>query len=126
LKDANILNRENELSLRCGRNIDASLNSIDRELSPNLGSVSKENPRPLKKRGVGPKLNRINTRKLLNRRKIPPTNEWRISDKEFDELNTVYSFTLDGCDDPLGLNGHRNLPFYFEQNSLLHHDVSGQ
>ena len=29
LKDVVILNRENELSLRCGRNIDASLTSID-------------------------------------------------------------------------------------------------
>ena len=26
----------------------------------------------------------------------------------------------------MGLNGHRNLPFYSEQNSLLDHDVSGQ
>ena len=34
---------------------------------------------------------------------------------------------MEGCCDPLGLlHGHRNLPFYSEQNSLLDHDVSGQ
>jgi len=33
---------------------------------------------------------------------------------------------LDSCCEPLGLNGHRNLPFYSEHNSLLDHDVSGQ
>jgi len=48
LKDAIMLNRENELSLRCGRNIDASLTSSDIALSPKLGVVSKENPHPLK------------------------------------------------------------------------------
>ena len=41
LEDAIVWNRENELSRRCGRNIDASLTSIDRALSPNLGVVSK-------------------------------------------------------------------------------------
>ena len=114
------------MSLRCGRNIDASLTSIDRALSPNLGTVSKENPYPPKERSVGPKLKRFFTRKFLNRRKRPPTDGWRLSDKEFDELNIIYSFTLEGCCDPLGLNGHQNLPFYSEQNSLLDHDVSGQ
>jgi len=48
LEDAIILNRENELSLKCRRNIDASLTSIDRASNPNLGAVSKENPHPLK------------------------------------------------------------------------------
>ena len=87
LEDANFLNRENELSLRCCRNIDASLTSIDRASSPNLGAVSKENPHPLKDTDVGHKLKRIITRKLLNRRKRPTTDEWRLSDKEFNELN---------------------------------------
>ena len=71
-------------------------------------------------------MKRIITRKLLNRRKRPTTDGWRLSDKEFDELNKMYSFTLEGCCDPLGLNDHRNLPFYPEHNSLLDHDVSGQ
>ena len=126
LKDAIILNWENDLSLRCCRDIDASLTGIDKALSPNLGVVSKENPHPLKEKDVGHKLKRIVTRKLLNRRKRPTTDGWRLIDKEFDELNRVYSFTLEGCCDPLGLNGHRNLPFYSEQNSLLDRDVSGE
>jgi hypothetical protein len=127
LKDAIILNRENELPLRCGRIIDAtSLTSIDIAPSPNLGAVSNESPHPLKERDVGHKLKRIVTIKCLNRRKRPTTNGWRLSDKEFDELNRVYIFPLEGCCDPLGLHGHRNLPAYFEQNSLLDNDVSGQ
>jgi hypothetical protein len=81
LKDVILLNRENELSLRCGRNIDASLPSIEIALSPNLEVVSKESPHPLKERDVGHKLKRIVTRNLLNRRKRPITDEWRLSDK---------------------------------------------
>ncbi len=80
LKGAIFWNRKNGLSLRCGRNIDASLTSIDRALSPNLGVVSKENPHPLKETDVGHKLKRIVTRKLLNRRKRPTTDGWRLSD----------------------------------------------
>ena len=82
----------NELSLRCGRLIDASLTNVDRALSPSLGNVSKENPHPLKETDVGHKLKRIITRKLLNRRKRPTTNGWRLSD----ELNKIYSFTSEG------------------------------
>ena len=59
-------------------------------------------------------------------RKRPITDGWRLSDTEFDESNTIYNFTLEGCCDPLGLNGHRNLPFYSKQNSLSDHDVSKQ
>ena len=80
MEDAIVLNRENKLSLRCGRNIDASLTSIDRALSPNLGAVSKENPHPSKETGVGHKLKRIITRKLLNRRKRQTIDGWRLSD----------------------------------------------
>jgi hypothetical protein len=120
------MNREIESSLRFDRNIDTSLNSIDTTLSPNLGVVSKECPHPLKERDVGHKLKRIVTRKFLNRRKRPTTDGWRLNDKEFDELNRTCSFTLEGFCDPLGLNGHPNLSFYSEQNTLLDHDVSGQ
>jgi hypothetical protein len=81
----------------------------------------------MKERDVGHKLKRIVTRKLLNRRKRQPTDGWRLlSDKEFNEFNRMYSFTLGGCCESLGLNGHRNLPFCSEHNSLSNHDVSGQ
>jgi hypothetical protein len=112
LKDAIELNREIEWSPRCGYNIDKSLTSIDIALSPNLGVVSKESAHPLKERDVGHKLKRIVTRKLLNRRKRPPIDGCRLNNEEFDELSRTRSFTLEGCCDPLGLNGHQNLPFY--------------
>ena len=124
LKDAINLNREIELFLRCGRNIDTPLTSIDISFSPNLVVVSKESPHPLKERNVGHKLKRIVTRKLSIRRKRPTTGGWRLNDEEFDELNIAYSFTLKVYCNALGLNGHRNLPLYSEQNSLLYHDAS--
>ena len=75
LKDAIVMNRKNELFLRCGRNIDATLTSIDITSNPNLGVVNKENPHPLKKKTyVGHKLKRIVARKLSNRRKRPTTD----------------------------------------------------
>ena len=79
----------------------------------------------MNERDVGHKLKRVVARKLLNRRNRPTNDGWRLSDKEFDEFNRVYCFTLEGCCVPLGLNGQRNLHFYSEQNSLLDHDVSG-
>jgi len=69
---------------------------------------------------------RIFTRKLSNRKKRPTADGWRLNDKEFDDIYRTYSFTLEGSCDSLGLNGHQNLSFYSEQNSLLDHDVSGQ
>jgi hypothetical protein len=55
-------------------NIDASLTSIDRALSPNLEAASKENPHALKETDIGHNLKRIVTRKLSNRRKRPTTD----------------------------------------------------
>ena len=112
LKDRIELNREIEFSLRRGRNIDTPLTIIDITLIPNFGVVSKESPHPLKEIDVGHKLKRIVTRKLLNRRKRHSTDEWRLNDKEFDEINRSYSFTLDGRCDPLGLHGIQTFPFY--------------
>jgi hypothetical protein len=125
LKNAIELNREVEISPKCDLNIVTSLTSIE-ALSPDLGAVSEGSSHPLKNQDVGTKLKRQLTRKLNNRRKRPPTDGWRLNDKEFNELHNRYSFTLEACCDPSGLNGHRNLPYYSEQNSLLDHDVSGQ
>ncbi len=77
-------------------------------------------------RNVESRVKRIVKRKLINRGKIPPTDGWRLNDTEFEQLHTIYKFTVEGCCDVLGLNGHMNLPFYPEQNSLLDHDVSRQ
>ncbi len=62
-------------------------------------------------------------RKLASRSKRPPT-DLRLNVIKFDQLRTLYRFTVEVCCDALGLNGHMKLPFYFEQNSLLDHDVS--
>jgi hypothetical protein len=63
-------------------------------------------------------------RKLLSRSKRPTSDGWRLNDKEFDELHNIYKFTVKGCCDSLGLNGHGGLPFYSKRNSLLSHDVT--
>ncbi len=65
-------------------------------------------------------------RKLASRSKRPPTDGWRLNDTKFDQLHTLYRFTMEGCCDVLGLNDHKNLPFYSEHNSLLEPDVSHQ
>jgi hypothetical protein len=62
----------------------------------------------------------------LNRKKNPPTNGWRLKDVEFDKLNSLYHFTVEGCCDPSGLNRHGTLPYYSELKHLLDNDVSGE
>ena len=84
LKDAIELNREVELSPKYDLNIVTSLTSIE-ALSPNLGAVSEGSSHPLRNKDVRNKLKRQLTRKLDNRRKRPPTDGWRLNDKEFDE-----------------------------------------
>jgi hypothetical protein len=54
------------------------------------------------------------------------SNAWRLIDSEFDKLNALFSFTLEECCDPERKNKHGLLPFYFENNSLLSHEVIGQ
>ena len=95
--------------------------SIDTTLSP-LSRAGEEVSQSEKL--VKPKVKRIVKRKLTNRSKRPPTDGWRLNDTEFNKLHAVYKFTVEGCCDTLGLNGHMKLPFYSEQNSLLNHDVS--
>lgn len=51
---------------------------------------------------------------------------WRLIDDEFDLLHQKYNFTVEACCDPLGLNGHAELPYYSSKKSFLLHDVTGQ
>jgi len=95
-------------------------------LTPNLGTVSKEVSILLNKGDIEPILKRMVKHKLLNRSKRRPIDGWRLNDEEFDELKKTYWFTLEGCCDPLGFNGHMQLPFHSENDSLLDHDVSKQ
>ena len=64
--------------------IDTSLTSFQ-ALAPNLGTVSKEASIPLNIRDIEPRLKRMVKLKLSNRKKRPPTDDWRLNDEEFDE-----------------------------------------
>jgi hypothetical protein len=98
--------------------------SIDTSSSPYLGAVDKEVLHSLK--NVESRAKRNIKRKLLSRSKKPPTRDWRLSDKEFHELHRIYGFTVEGCCDSLGLNGHGGLPFYSKEDTLLDYNVTGQ
>jgi len=53
------------------------------------------------------------------------SNAWRLIDSEFDKLNVLLSFSLEACCDPEGKNKHDLLPFYFENDSFVSHEVVG-
>ena len=86
--------------------------SIDTTLSSSLGTVGKAAPHSRK--NVESRVKPNIERKLLSHSERPPTDGWRLNDKEFDELHIILKFTAEGCCDSLGLNGHTGLPFYFE------------
>jgi len=113
------------LNKNIGCNIGTSLTSI-KSLTPKSGIVSKEVSIPLNERAIAPRLKKMVKSKILNCSKRPPADGWRLNDKEFEELNKTYKFTLEGYCDPLGFNGHIKLPFYLENNSILYHDDSKQ
>jgi len=87
--------------------------------------------------GVDPKVpfpsvvNSINSKPLVRKSKRLPkthlyTNAWRLIDSELDSLNALFSFTLEECYDPEGSNRHGLLPFYYEKDSFLSHDIARQ
>ena len=94
---------------------------IDTTLSPSLGTVGRGAPHSRK--NVESRVKRNIKRKLLSRTKRPPTDGWRLNDKEFNEFHSIYKFIVEGCCDSLNLNGRKGLPFYSEHNSLLDHNV---
>ena len=59
------------------------------------------------RKNVESRMKRNVKRKLLSRSKRPTTDGLRLDDKEFDELHNIYKFTVEGCCDSLGLNGHK-------------------
>jgi len=126
LNDALVIRRKIVKNSSVGSAIVRTLKaSIDTTFSPCLRAVGKEVPHSRK--NVECRVKRNTKRKLLSRSKRPPTNGWRLNDKEFDELHRIYKFTMEGCCDSLGSNGHRGLHFYSKENSLLdHNNVSGQ
>jgi len=125
LNDALVIRRELVKNSSADCALERTLKtSIDTTLIPSLGAVGKNAPHSRK--NFESRVKRNIKRKLLSRSKKPPTDGWRSNDKEFDELHNIYKFTVEGCCDSLGLYGHKVLPFYFEQNFLLDHNVSGQ
>jgi hypothetical protein len=125
LNDAFVIRREIAKNSPAGSAIVRTLEaSIDTTWSPYLEAVGKEASHSRK--NVESRVKRNIKRKFLSRSKKPPTDGWRLSDKEFDGLHRIYRFTLEGCCDSLGLSGHGGLPFYYKENSLLDHNVKGQ
>jgi hypothetical protein len=124
LNDAFVVRRELVKNSYAGSVIVRTLKtSIDTTLSPCLGAVVCEGSHSRK--NVESRVKRNVKRIFLSRNKRPPTDGWRLNDKEFDELHSIYKFTVEGCCDSLGLNGYKGLPFYSKENSLLDHDVFG-
>jgi hypothetical protein len=125
LNDAFVIKRELDTSPPVDCVLEDTLTtSIDTTRSPNLGIVGEKSIVYLRK-SVESRVKQNVKRKLISRSKRPPTDKWRLNDREFNELRDRYKFTLEGCCDSSCLNGHKSLPFYYEQNTLLDHDVSG-
>ena len=124
MSDAFVIRRELVENSSAGSAIDRTLQtSVGTTLSTCLKAVGNEVLHSRK--NVESRVKRKVKRKLLNRSKRPTTDGWRLNDKESDELHNIYKFTVEGCCDSLGLNGHRGLSFYSKDNSSLSHDVTG-
>ena len=125
LNDAIVIRRERFNNSLVGCALENTLKtSIDTTLIPSLGAASKEVPHSRK--NVGSRVKRNIKCNLLSHNKKPPTVGWRLNDKAFFELHSIYKFLVEGCCNSLGLNGHKVLPFYSEHNSVLDHNVSEQ
>jgi hypothetical protein len=116
-----------ELNEKSGDLVHPMLINIDIDTAgdSHRGSTVRHVTPPFDK-SVDPKVKRLKTRRLLNRKKNIPANNWRFNDVEFDKLNSLYHFTVEGCRDPSGLNRHGTMSYYSELNSLLDNDVSGE
>ncbi len=85
---------------------------IDISEDSHRGSTVRQIALPFDK-SVDPRVRRLKARRLTNRKKNLPTNGWRLSDVEFDKLNSHYHFNVEGCCDPSGFKQarHRTLLF---------------
>ena len=111
LNDALVIRRELVNNSSAGSAIVRTLKtSIDTTSSPCLGAVvEKDEEVSHSRKNVESKRKQDVKRKLLSRRERPPSEGWRLSDKEFDKLHRIYKFTVEGCCNSLGMNGHRGL-----------------
>ncbi len=100
LNDAFVIRRELVKNSSASSAIDRTLKtSIDTTLSPCLKAVG--NDVSHSRKNVESRVKRNVKRKLLSRSKRPTTDGWRLNDKEFDELHSIYKFTVEGCCDSL-------------------------
>ena len=98
LNDAFVIRRELVKNSPAGSAIDRTLKtSIDTTLSPCLEAVGNEVLHFRK--NVESRVKRNVKRKHLSRSKRPTSDGCRLNDKEFDELHSIYKFTVEGCCD---------------------------
>ena len=85
-----------ELNEKSGDLIHPMLINIDIDTAgdSHRGSTVRQVTPPFDK-SVDPRLKRLKARKLTNRKKHLPTNGWRLSDIEYDKLNSHYHFTVE-------------------------------
>jgi hypothetical protein len=118
LNDALVIKRKLDLNPPTGCVFEHTLTpSIDTTSSPNLGVVG-EKILHYRKSSVESRVKRVVKRKLASRSKIPPANGWILNDKEFNELHNLCKFTVEGCCDSLGLNGHG--VYFFTLSRILY------
>ena len=114
LHDPTFVN-SNEISyavdLRGSQSATEAYGDAKSEIDRNNTNSKIENRKPVRKRN-------------LTLKKNLPTDGWRLVDAEFDKLHALFNFTLEACCDPLGLNGHHNLPYCSQNDSFLLKDVS--
>ena len=92
--DAFVIRRELFKNSPIGSAIDRTLKtSIDITLSPCLEAVGNEVSHSRK--NVESRVKRSVKRKLFSRSKRPTTDGWRLNDMEFDELHSIYKFTVE-------------------------------
>ncbi len=68
---------------------------IDNADGSHRGSNVRQVTLPFDK-SVNPTVRRLKARRLTNRKKNLPTNGWRLNDIEFEKLNSLYHFTVEG------------------------------
>jgi hypothetical protein len=62
------------------------------------------------------------SRKLVTIRSI----DWKLVYYVFEPLHARFDFTLEGCDDSVGLSSHNDLPHCSPSDSIMERDLSGE
>ena len=89
------MNETIELNNVAGDLVHRACFDIDTAVDSHRETTVRHDSHPFDK-SVDPRVKRLKTRRLLNRKKNLPTNGWRLSDIEFEKLNRFYIFTVEG------------------------------